>query len=218
MPVDLIVLAAIAVFVLLRLYGVLGQKMGHDQNASRDSTFDSNSKVIELTPRELDIAPAEEDEADEVEDALDDGIKEGVAAIRKEDNGFRVKDFVGGATAAFEMVLEGFAKDDRDVLKSLLSKEIYTDFVAELKKRKTQDEYTETTLVSILESEVTEITMKDRKAIITVTFVSEQIQAERTKSGETVKDSTSSIEQVEDSWTFQRDLRSSNPNWTIIAT
>lgn len=218
MPVDLIVLAAIAVFVLLRLYGVLGQKMGHDQNTPRDSTFDSNSKVIELTPRELDITPVEEEEADELEEALDDGIKAGIEAIRKDDNGFRVKDFIGGAIAAFEMVLEGFAKDDRDVLKSLLSKEIYSDFVAELKKRKTQDEYVETTLVSVLEAEVKEIELKDRKAMITVTFVSEQIQAERTKDGETVKDSTSSIEQVEDTWTFKRDLRSSNPNWTIITT
>ncbi len=218
MPVDLIVLAAIAVFVLLRLYGVLGQKMGHDQPPSvRDATFDTSSKVIELTPRELENVQ-EEKEEDEEDETLADPLKKGLAAIRKEDASFRRGDFLEGAKAAFEMVLQGFAQDDRDTLKALLSKDIYQTFLTELKARKTQDTYAETTLVAILEAEITEMAVKDRKAIVKVQFVSEQIQAERDKDGEMVKDSQSSIEHVEDAWTFTRDLRSSNPNWTIIAT
>jgi predicted lipid-binding transport protein (Tim44 family) len=218
MPVDLIVLAAVAVFVLLRLYGVLGKDIGLDNPSMRDATFDQNSKVIELTPQQLErnhppVAPEEE-----TEEGIPDAIAQGVKAIRAEDNGFRLKAFMEGAKVAFEMVLEGFAKEDTDTLKHLLSKELYDAFLLELKRRKAQDEFVETTLISILEAEPKSIVVEGKKATVTVRFVSEQIQVVRTQSGGTVKDSTSAIEQVEDEWVFVRDLRSTNPNWSITAT
>ena len=217
MPVDLIVLAAIAVFVLLRLYGVLGQKIGHDEPPSaRDATFDTSSKVIELTPKELE--KVQEVKAEEENPDMSDALKEGIAAIRKHDAAFRLSEFSEGAKMAFEMVLESFAKADYDTLKQLLSKDLYLEFSAELKKRKNAEQYTETTLVSILEATVNDVKVKDRHATVVVNFLSEQIQTERDKSGEAVKESTSAIEQVEDTWTFTRDLRSPNPNWTIIDT
>jgi predicted lipid-binding transport protein (Tim44 family) len=220
MPVDLIVLAAVAVFVLLRLYGVLGKDIGLDKPSMRDATFDQNSKVIELTPQQLERNNPSVAAEEEAEEGVPDAIADGVKAIRAEDNGFRLKAFMEGAKVAFEMVLEGFAKEDVDTLKHLLSKELYEAFLKELKQRKSQDEFTETTLISILEAEPKYIVVDGKKATVTVRFVSEQIQVSRTKTGETVKDSTSAIEQVEDEWVFVRDVRSSNsnPNWVIVAT
>jgi predicted lipid-binding transport protein (Tim44 family) len=219
MPVDLIVLAAVAVFVLLRLYGVLGKNAGLDQPSMRDATFDHNSKVIELTPQQLERVIAESGKPEEdADEGTPDALLEGVKAIRAEDNGFRLKAFMEGAKLAFDMVLEGFAKDDQETLKHLLSKELHDSFLKELKARKAQDEFSETTLISILEAEPKAISVINKKATITVRFVSEQIQVNRTKTGDTVKDSTSAIEQVEDEWVFVRDLRSPNPNWTVTAT
>ncbi len=219
MPVDLIVLAAVAVFILLRLYGVLGQNIGHDEPPmTRDATFDGDNKVIELTPQQLENAIQEAVADEEPEDELDGGIQDGVRKIRTEDRSFRMKPFLEGAKVAFEMVMESFSADDRETLKSLMSKQVYEVFHKELQARQDADEYTDTTLISILEAEPAAIEVHNRKASITVRFVTEQIQVNRTKDGETVKDSTSAIEQVEDEWVFTRDLRSNNPNWQIVAT
>ncbi len=219
MSADLIILAAVAVFILLRLYGVLGQQVGRDESQTpRDTSFDSNSKVIELTPKQLERATTQPPEEDTGDELLPDDVKDGVTSIRKHDAQFRMDEFLEGAKVAFEMVLEAFAKDDQPTLKSLLSKDIYAEFAEALKTRKAQATYTETTLVSILETTPKFVQVKDRKAQISVFFLSEQIQVERDDKGVAVENTTSAIEQVEDVWIFQRDLRSANPNWQIIDT
>jgi predicted lipid-binding transport protein (Tim44 family) len=218
MPVDLIVLAAVVIFILLRLYGVLGQKIGHDQPPQhRDSTFEDNGMVIELPPREIEQVATSAPE-EEIEEDLDLLTKTGLQQIREHDKSFRRRDFLDGAKIAFEMVLNAFSKDDRDTLKMLLSKEIYEEFLTELKNRDTQETYTDTTLVSIMNAEITSVEVKNATAVIKVSFTSEQIQAERDKKGKVVSDSASQIEHVVDEWTFERNLKSSNPNWTIIST
>jgi predicted lipid-binding transport protein (Tim44 family) len=221
MPVDLIVLAAVTVFILLRLYGVLGQNIGHDDSQnSRDATFDGNNKVIELTPGELERGrdEATSQPSPEPDMELSDELDAQAAALREEDPQFRMDQFIDGAKGAFEMVLDSYSKDDRETLRFLLSKSLYDEFAGELKQRKEQEQYTDTTLVSILEVEPVTIELDGKKATITVRFLSEQISVDRTSEGETVEGSASPIEQVEDTWSFTRDLRSSNPNWKIVAT
>jgi hypothetical protein len=67
MPIDIIVLAAIAIFVLLRLYGVLGEQIGNEKPSNPDSSFDKDSKVIELAPKQLEKAtPNEEEQYDDL--------------------------------------------------------------------------------------------------------------------------------------------------------
>jgi predicted lipid-binding transport protein (Tim44 family) len=212
MPVDIIVLAAIAVFILLRLYGVLGQQIGNEKPSLQDSSFDKDSKVIELAPKLPEKLQVED------EGEYDDEIQHGLKEIRQADKAFRVQHFLEGAKTAFEMIMEALAKDDRDTLQLLLSPELFTECVAALKRRAQQEEYEETTLVSILEVTILAASLQGNDAIIKVKFVSEQVQVNRTKQGEKVENSASEIEVVEDSWVLKRDVQSTNPNWVIIET
>lgn len=222
MPVDLIVLAAVAVFILLRLYGVLGQNVGHDESRQgRDATFDNNNKVIELTPRELERnqedTQKEEDTSPEPGSDVPEHLRDQVREIRTQDPSFRMKHFLEGANSAFEMILESYSKDDRDTLRHLLSKSLYEEFVDELKQRRQAERYTDTTLVSIEEAEPVRVELEDKKVSIAVRFLTEQISVDRTPEGEKIEGTTTPIEQVEDEITFTRDLRSLNPNWKIVS-
>jgi predicted lipid-binding transport protein (Tim44 family) len=212
MPVDIIVLAAIAVFILLRLYGVLGQQIGHEKTNVQDSSFDKDSKVIELAPKVLEKQQVEEESTFSAE------VQEGIKAIREVDKGFRVQHFLEGAKAAFEMIMEALAKDDRDTLQMLLSPELYEECVIVLKKRDEQEAYEETTLISILDAKILSASLQGNDAVVSVEFVSEQVQVKRTKGGAKVENSASDIEIVEDKWMLKRDVRSSNPNWVIVET
>jgi predicted lipid-binding transport protein (Tim44 family) len=76
----------------------------------------------------------------------------------------------------------------------------------------------EMTLVGIREAEVLEATMDGRVAFVTAKIVSEQIEVVRDAAGEPVSGDPTKVSTVTDIWTFARNTRSRNPNWTLVAT
>jgi|GEM_PF-4898446 len=92
-------------------------------------------------------------------DGLAPEIAEAVQNIRKIEKSFNIKDFSEGAKAAFEMILNAFAKDERDTLKMLLAKPIYENFIAALDERKSAETKEESTLVAIKSAEITAINL-----------------------------------------------------------
>lgn len=222
MPADIIILAAIAVFILLRLRSVLGHKIGQDTPPPmRDVTprEAEGERVVQLAARQ-EVEPVIE----MLEDVtLDDAkwpeeMRRGIESIREHDRQFTMTEFLNGAKIAFEMVHDAFNKGDKDMLKGLMNREVFTLFKTEIENRQKLDTKQETTLVSIASAEPKEIDVEKSKARVTVRFVSEQIHVSRDKDNKVVQGSTSSIHNVQDEWTFERDLRSTNPNWTLIST
>jgi predicted lipid-binding transport protein (Tim44 family) len=76
----------------------------------------------------------------------------------------------------------------------------------------------EMTLVGIQSSEIIEASMDGRVAFVTVKFVSEQIEVTRDTAGDVIEGDPSRVTTVTDIWTFARNTRSRNPNWTLVAT
>lgn len=223
MPADIIILAAIAVFILLRLRSVLGHKIGQDTPPPpmRDVTprDTEQERVVQLAHRQ-EMEPLVEILEDVT---LDDAkwseeVRRGIESIREHDRQFTMTEFLNGAKIAFEMVHDAFNKGDKDMLKGLMNREVFTLFKTEIENRQKQDTKQETTLVAITTTEPKEISVEKNKARVSVRFVSEQIHVSRDKENKVVQGSTSSIQNVQDEWTFERDLRSANPNWTLIAT
>ncbi|MFO1243191.1 MAG: Tim44/TimA family putative adaptor protein [Rickettsiales bacterium] len=221
MSADLIVLAAIAIFILLRLRSVLGQKIGHDQGASKmkEPLGEDSERVIQIGPKTIDNDLDETlRQALREPEKVPDSLKDSVAALRVIDPGFSLRDFLKGADVAFEMVVQAFAKDQRDTLKQLLSKDLFQQFRDALDARKRDDSYEEVTLVAVLKTEPVSVECKKNIATIVVRFESEQIRVTRGKDGKIISGDPSAIQTADDEWTFEKDMRSSNPNWTIVAT
>ena len=53
---------------------------------------------------------------------------------------------------------------------------------------------------------------------MTVDFVSEIISCVRDKDKKVISGSPDKIKKVHDTWTFTKDVRSTNPNWLLIDT
>lgn len=213
---DIIVLAAIAIFVLLRLRSVLGQKTGLDQPMEhlQEMLQQKDDRVVQLKPR----ADAEGEADDAPEEEVADDVSDAVASIRKLDGGFRLSQFLEGAKMAFDMVMDAYEDDNHDVLQQLLSKDVYKDFSTAMEARDNADEREFVTLVSVGEAQAASVELKRNKAIIEVTFTSEQIRVTKNKDGDVVGGDASKIIQVEDSWVFTRDVKASDPNWVIVET
>lgn len=215
---DIIFLAIVAVFVLLRLRSTLGKDSGIDprelwKNASRETVETEKTVTFPERPKKItqdDVVPVRL----QANQAVSDGLK----AIRQADSQFSTTDFLTGARMAFEWVVEAFSKGDKDKLKMLLSDERYQHFAADIDARAGSGTTQETTIVSVLDTDITEAILQGGKAQITVQFTSEQIHVERDKDGTIIGGDPSHIEKVIDVWTFERPVNSRDPNWKIAAT
>ena len=120
-----IIFLALAVFIFLRLRSVLGQRTGrerppYDPYAARERTRPTgNDKVVALPSRgsaEPAAKPAEDAKpADRWKGIAqpDSAVAKGLDAITAEDKAFEPKHFLGGARAAYEMIVTAYAEGDR---------------------------------------------------------------------------------------------------------
>ena len=134
------------------------------------------------------------------------------------DPSFDPDGFASGARAAFEMILDAFATGDTGVLKSMLSPDVFANFQHAIRSRQEAGETLKYTLVGIRKAEIVEAYMDGRNASVTVKFVSEQINATLNREGAVISGDLNKVVDVTDFWTFQRDTRSRDPNWALVAT
>jgi predicted lipid-binding transport protein (Tim44 family) len=224
-----IIFLALAVFIFLRLRSVLGQRTGrerppYDPYSARDAVRPStNDNVVALPGRggEAVQKPAEPVEPTERWKGIAEAgsaVAVGLDAIVRDDASFDAKQFVGGARAAYEMIVLAFAEGDRRSLKNLLSREVYEGFEKAIRDREARGEKAETRFVAIDKSDIIGAELRARTAQVTVRFVSQLISATRDRNGTVIDGSPEKVTDVTDVWTFARDVSSRDPNWKLVAT
>jgi predicted lipid-binding transport protein (Tim44 family) len=227
--IDIIILAMVAVFLVARLYKVLGRRTGHEQHrdpfagvANDDQRRDT---VVPLPERsgpgrgeDTVVAPPSSAPASPTGDAVGGSLQTGIAKIRGADPQFDPTSFLAGARAAFEMIISAFAKGDISTLRPLLNDEVFENFTNAIKSRQRAGETLETTLVAITAADLIEADLQGRNAVVTVKIVSDQINVTRSADGQVVEGDPSTVASVTDIWTFARNIRARDPNWALIAT
>ena len=142
----------------------------------------------------------------------------GLTQVKLADKDFDPIAFVNGAKVAFEMVIAAFAQGDSRSLRPLLSNDVYEDFTGAIKAREEANETLETTLVGFNDAEIIEAEVQGKTAFVTVKFVTEQVNVTRDTEGKVVDGDESHVTAITDIWTFARNTRSRDPNWTLVAT
>lgn len=227
--IDIIILAMVAVFLVARLYKVLGRRTGHERHrdpfAGVANDEQRRDTVIPLPERggsgrgeDTVVPPATVGMP--ANPTADQGspLQAGIARIRSVDPQFDPKMFLAGARAAFEMIISAFAKGDTGALRPLLNDEVFQNFSSAIKARQQAGETLDTTLVAVTAADLIEAELQGRNAVATVKIVSDQINVTRDATGKVVEGDPSVVASVTDIWTFSRNTRSRDPNWTLIAT
>jgi predicted lipid-binding transport protein (Tim44 family) len=221
---DIIFFAMVAAFLVLRLRSVLGKRTGTENPerwrprppvAPRSDQPARPDNVTPLPPRNG-APPAELPAPVAATPATP--LEAGVTQIKLADPSFDPRGFVVGAKQAFEMIVGAFAQGDSAALRPLLSDEVYDNFVSDIRRRQQAKQTLETTLVGIKSAEIIEAKMDGRSAVVTMKFVTEQINVTRDAAGQTVDGDPSHVMTVVDVWTFSRNTRSRDPNWQLVAT
>jgi predicted lipid-binding transport protein (Tim44 family) len=218
--IDIIFFAMIAAFLVLRLRSVLGRRDGHEGTPSepleRTGLAEQNdNNVVPLRGSDEERAASEASFEGELgSDPLGIGLNE----IRTFDPSFTTQDFVSGGRIAFELILGAYAAGNSDVLKPLLSSEVFANFDQAIRARENTGETMEETLIGIKTADVVEAYMEDTSAYITVKFVSEQVHAILDKDGEVIDGDPNIVTEAVDFWTFSHDMKTQDPNWILVAT
>ena len=236
---DIILFAAIAAFFVLRLRGVLGKRTGHDKRkldpfGKPDGSEADDDTVISLPDRnkatraqEADEEAAEEAAPGDTDETREDIAEAAAAAtpldagliqVKRADKSFDEDSFLSGSQTAFEWVISAFAQGDAKTLRPLLSNDVYGDFSGAIEERESAGQTLETTLVGITEATIIEAELQGRTAFVTIKFVSEQVNVVHDSDGEVVDGDPNHVTKITDIWTFARNTRSRDPDWTLVAT
>jgi predicted lipid-binding transport protein (Tim44 family) len=226
--IEILVLAGIAAFIGYRIYTVLGRRTGNEQRpmdpvSRRESTEQrrtaagtQDDKVVPLPlPREPVTRPR-----NSVLTSFPPGspVAAGLSAIRAEDPGFDAEAFLDGAKFAHEMIVKAFADGDGETLRPLLAEDVRESFDVAIDERLKAGRRVEFAFVGLKTAAIEEARLNGRIAEVTVKFVSELISATRDAAGAVVDGAVGVVREVTDVWTFARDVRSSDPNWKLVAT
>lgn len=212
--IQLLVLAGIAVFLILRLKSVLGTREGFEKPPMAQDDEPTPARrdfeVIEGGP-DHDIV----DHVDENSDAAD-----ALARMKRAEPSFGVSDFLGGARGAYEMILVGFERGDLDEIKPLLAEDVYETFVDVVGAREDQGLTIEAEFIGVRELSLVDATFDDdtNTAEISVKYIGELTSVVRNSEGEIIEGSPTQVKRQKDVWTFARRMGVDDPNWQLVAT
>ncbi len=212
--IQLLVLAGIAIFLILRLKSVLGTREGFEKPPLQQQPDTSKSRrdfeVIEGGP--------DHDITDHV--AEDSPQAQTLAAMKRVEPAFSVSEFVQGARGAYEMIVMGFEKGNLDEIQPFLSEEVFDTFVDVVASREDQGLTIEAEFIGVRETTLADVKFdKDsNEAEITMRFVGELTSVVRDRGGDIIEGNPNTVKRQKDSWTFARVMGSDDPNWLLVAT
>jgi predicted lipid-binding transport protein (Tim44 family) len=196
--IEIVLLAMLAAFIGLRLVSVLGKRTGHER-AVTDAFRPGAPEVI--TPSQRAAVKLHAPVA--VPTGTDGTLAPALQSIIDADPEFNPERFVGGARAAYGMILGAFWASDSRGLEGLVSDEIAENFAAAISAR--DGTRLANRLDGIDSAAITTAEMIGQMAEVTVRF-----NARVTIAG--VATTTADI------WTFSRHIGSRDPAWLLIAT
>jgi len=210
----IVILALVALFIGLRLYSVLGERTGHEQQPILKPA-DQDARVEPRVTQPAVTQPSADSSTDLAYVPL---AGPGVRAILAADPSFDVARFLDGAKGAYRLILEAFWKGDLDAVKAHMDEHVFETFADAVKQRKKDGLTLDNRLVTIEQAVISEANVERTVAVLTVRFEADMATGTLNSEGQVVAGSLSDAVQTRDLWTFRRDLASRDPNWFLIET
>jgi len=212
--IQLLVLAGIAVFLILRLKNVLGTREGFEQppvpKQANDRLGRPDLEVIEGGP-DLDIT----DHVDEDSEAA-----KALSGMKRIEPSFNVADFLQGARGAYEMIVMGYETGDLSAIQPFLSEDVYESFIDGVAAREDQGLTIEAEFIGVRELKLVDVTFDEEtnEAELNIRFVAELTSTVRDQGGDIVEGSPTNVKRQKDTWSFARTMGADDPNWLLVST
>lgn len=215
--IELLILFAIAVFVLYRLKSVIGTRTGFETPPERAPGRDVGPPGARQIP---DLADETLPENAAIHAHLSEQSRLALAGMRDAEPDFSLESFLEGARSAYEMILMAYEEGDRQLLEDLLAPDVYQAFENVISERDQKGLKVEARFIGVRECrlESAAYDAETEEADLSVRFVGELITAVRDPENRIVEGDPNEIRKQRDLWTFSRVMGAQNPNWLLTAT
>lgn len=196
MEIELIILAVVAVFVITRLYSVLGQKTGAEPPARRVGESAAPARRAE------DVQPTD-DTPPQLRPAFTGPAAAGLEQIAAQDPQFDPDSFLKGAKLAYAEIVGAFADGDKDRLRPMLDDDVYEAYEQAIAAREASGDEP-MRLLRTKSAKLVEASFDaaDHTARVGVSFEADLSDGENPRRAREI-------------WTFKRDTASDDPNWVL---
>ena len=187
--IDIIIFAGIAAFLVFRLKNVLGKRTGF-----RKKTHENLNKLP--------------DEKNDIKTKSIPELEENFSKLKtayETINDFDHNSFLEGAKNAFETIINAFNRGDKKILKNLLTPEVFKSFEGAIDSKNIDSDYQ---FYSLNIKNVESVTLEGGQIKICIKFISEQFK----------NNDESTVIKKQDIWTFEKAIKSKNPNWLLSST
>lgn len=216
MALDILVLLLVVFLIFQRLWKVLGTggETPHRLKLSREGAEKLYNLLKSESEKEFKQSMAEVETLTPVEDKPLSELDKTLLQIPD----FNREVFLKGAKKAFQLITTAFNNADVATLKILVSSDICRKMNEIIQQRKTDKIKAETDFISFDKADIAKAEIQDNKALITVNFVSEQVNVLRAENGDIIEGDENYIQNINDVWTFERPLNAKTSNWLLVST
>lgn len=210
---TIVILALVFLFVAFRLWSVLGRRTGHEQTIARPAEaaptpIGAGRSLPDSTTSAASARPA----------VVEARAEAGVRAIAAADGGFDASQFLEGARSAYRMILEAYWRGDEDMLRRLTEDDVFEAFASAIAERNEAGQVLDNRLVSIENAVIEQARLNGQTALVTIRFDADIAAVTRDTEGNVIAGSLTDAVPTHDVWTFSRQVRADDPNWTLIET
>ena len=125
---------------------------------------------------------------------------------------------MSGAKIAYETIITDFSKGNLKNIKNLLEKKVFKQFEEAVSEREKQGNVSETTFIGINSAQIKSHERNGNFLEVTVDFVSEIISCVKDKNSKIISGDPEKVKKVYDTWKFSKNVKSNDPNWSLIET
>ena len=212
---QILVLAGIAIFLIVRLRSVLGTREGFEKPPiPKDS--------VQQVSRRRDFEVIEGGPDYDIQDNVPEGSEMAgeLARMKRVDPSFQVGEFLQGARGAYEMILMAFERGEMADVLPFLSQEVYEAFSGVIDAREREGLTIEAEFIGVRDIGLVDVDFDEdtHEAQLTVKFTSEMSYQVRDRGGDVIEGNANEIKRQKDVWTFSRVMGTDDPNWKLVAT
>lgn len=214
---QLLFFAGLAVFLGVRLYMTLGKQTGRspEEHAREMRERAARREAGQPAARAKTEAPDLQAEPAAVAAHYAGPAGPGLTDIAGTDRSFDPETFLQGARAAYKIVVEAYAKGERDTLQTLLAPRVLEAYSKAIAEREEKGHTQITEFERLRDAEIVEASLNDSRARIKVRFTAELATETRDETGERVSGDLAQLKTVGEVWSFERDVTSADPNWKL---
>jgi predicted lipid-binding transport protein (Tim44 family) len=221
--IQLLILAGLAALVLFQLFNVLGRHGGTAKDAR--SVGQSETGHARVLKSDTDKDGVEDEgaaqsgpETEPQHVSVDPQAEEGLRAIEERDPRFDRGQFVAGAVKAYEMIVDAYGRGDINEVRSFLDPEVREAFEGAVRERVENEQTLELEIDAVDEAKIERAKLKGDVARIGVRIEARVFEALKDSENRVVRGDPAQSKSRSELWTFERSVKSSSPNWTLVAT